>query len=95
MQEGTRLLCMLLRKTIKPFARNVLFALAMLQPIAWAFAITENIFLLGWLSKPEIGEEFGTYHNLVTAKWLIALAGAFTAIIAIIFRKRKHYLKNN
>ena len=93
---GIASLCMMGReKTTKPFARNVLFALAMLQPIAWAFDITENIFLLSWLGKPEIGEEFGTYHNLVTAKWLIALAGAFAGIMAIIFRKRKHYPQNN
>jgi len=64
-----------------------LFALAMFQPVAWAFDITENIFLLNWMEKPEIGDEFGTYHNIVAAKWLIALAGAITAITLLIFRK--------
>jgi len=73
--------CMLVReKMLNPVYRNVLFALAMVQPVAWAFDITENIFLLGWIDKPEIGDEFGMYHNIVAAKWLIALAGALCAI---------------
>ena len=75
-------LCMLVRENMKnPVYRNLLFALAMVQPVAWAFDITENIFLLAWMDKPEIGDEFGMYHNIVAAKWLIALAGAFCAFI--------------
>jgi hypothetical protein len=74
--------CMLVReKMMNHDYRNVLFALAMVQPVAWAFDITENIFLLGWMDKPEIGDEFGMYHNIVAAKWLIALAGALCAIV--------------
>ena len=74
--------CMLVReKMMTPGYRNVLFALAMVQPVAWAFDITENIFLLGWLDKPEIGDEFGMYHNIVAAKWLIALVGVLCAIV--------------
>jgi len=81
-------LCMMAReKTIRNGIRNFLFALAMLQPIAWAFDVTENIYLLSWLDKPEIGDEFGTYHNIVTAKWIIALVGFLSAMIFLVFRK--------
>jgi hypothetical protein len=74
--------CMLIRENMMDRVyRNVLFALAMVQPVAWAFDITENIFLLGWMDKPGIGDEFGLYHNIVVAKWLIALAGALCAIV--------------
>jgi hypothetical protein len=85
---GIASLCMMVReKTKKQAFKNALFALAMFQPVAWAFDITENIFLFNWMEKPEIGDEFGTYHNIVAAKWLIALAGAITAITLLIFRK--------
>jgi hypothetical protein len=79
---GIASFCMLVRENMRnPVYRNLLFALAMIQPVAWAFDITENIFLLSWLDKPEIGDEFGMYHNIVAAKWLIALAGALCAIV--------------
>src|SRR5215471_9219173 len=85
--------CMLVRENLKnPVSRNLLFALAMIQPVAWAFDITENIFLLSWMDRPEIGDEFGMYHNIVSTKWLIALAGALCAIvlgIAKTGRKRR------
>jgi len=82
--------CMLVRENmINTVSRNVLFALAMVQPVAWAFDITENIFLLGWMDKPEIGDEFSMYHNIVAAKWLIALAGALCAIFLGILKPAK------
>jgi len=87
---GIASLCMMVRGKIYNAApRNILFALAMLQPVAWAFDITENIFLLNWMDKPEIGSEFSTYHNIVAVKWLIALAGIFTSIVLVIFKKRR------
>ena len=82
--------CMLVRENmINPVYRNFLFALAVVQPVAWAFDITENIFLLGWMDKPQIGDECGMYHNIVTAKWLIALAGALGAIAFGLFKPAK------
>jgi hypothetical protein len=82
-------LCMMAReKIVGNSGRNFLFALAMLQPIAWAFDVTENIYLLNWLDKPEIGDEFGMYHNIVAAKWIIALVGFFSAMIFLAFRRR-------
>lgn len=91
---GIASLCMLTREKIKKTGyRNLLFALAMLQPVAWAFDITENIFLLGWMAKPQIGDEFGTYHNIVAAKWLIALAGALCGIIFAFFKKDERRIR--
>ena len=88
-------LCMMTRENLKIAVwRNILFALAMLQPVAWAFDISENIFLLSWIDKPAIGDEFSTYHNIVSAKWLIALAGALTAIMMLLLGRRAGYRKN-
>jgi len=82
-------LCMMAReKQTATGARNFLFAVAILQPVAWAFDVTENIYLLGWLDKPEIGDEFGTYHNIVAAKWIIALFGSLSAIIFLLFQRK-------
>jgi len=85
---GIASLCMLAREKIKnPVFKNILFALAMLQPVAWAFDIVENSYLLNWMQKPEIGGELSTYHTIVATKWLIALTGIFTAMILLIFGK--------
>jgi len=84
---GIASLCMIAReKPTRKSIRNILFALAMLQPVAWAFDIVENSYLLNWMEKPEIGEEFGSYHNIVAAKWLIAVTGAFSATIVLLFK---------
>ena len=83
-------LCMMAReKTFANGARNFLFALAILQPVAWAFDVTENIYLLNWLDKPEIGDEFSMYHNIVFAKWIIALLGFFGGILFLVFKRSK------
>ena len=85
---GIASLCMIVREKIKkPVFKNILFALAMLQPVAWAFDIVENAYLLTWIEKPEIGDEFATYHNIVATKWLIALTGIFVATILLMFGK--------
>src|SRR5258705_867731 len=86
---GIASLCMMIREKItRKSLRNILYALAMLQPVAWAFDIVENSYLLKWIEKPEIGDEFSMYHNIVAAKWLIALIGTFTAIILTVFKKQ-------
>jgi len=84
-------LCMMAREKVNGQGlRNFLFALAILQPLAWAFDVTENIYLLTWLDKPEIGEEFSSYHNIVAAKWIIAVVGALSGLFVLVFRKRNH-----
>jgi hypothetical protein len=80
--------CMMAREKIgRNSLRNLLFGLAMIQPVAWVFDIIENSYLLNWLEKPVIGDEFMMYHNMVAAKWIIAIVGALSAIIAWIFKK--------
>jgi hypothetical protein len=84
---GIASLSMMVREKInRKSIKNVLFALAMLQPVAWAFDIVENSYLLNWMEKPEIGEEFSIYHNIVIAKWLIALTGVLISIITWLFK---------
>jgi len=88
---GIASLCMIVReKTRNKSIQTILFALAMLQPVAWIFDIIENSYLLKWMNKPEIGDEFSVYHNIVVIKWLIALAGFLFAIILFLFDKRKN-----
>lgn len=83
-------LCMMAReKYFSNGIRSFLFALAILQPFAWAFDVTENIYLLSWLNKPEIGDEFSMYHNIVAAKWIIALVGATSGILFFISKSRQ------
>ncbi len=83
-------LCMLVREKITgKILSNILFALAVLQPIAWIFDIVENSYLLKWLSDPDIGDEFTVYHNIVALKWLIALAGILLACFSLLLRKQK------
>jgi len=85
--------CMMTRETARRTAtKNILFALAMLQPVAWVFDIAANFLVMGWIDKPEIGNEFRTCHNLVVVKWSIALAGIFVPLIAVFSRtgRRQH-----
>ncbi|MFI5186554.1 MAG: hypothetical protein ACHQF0_07520 [Chitinophagales bacterium] len=93
---GIASLCMMVREKItKQTFRTILFALAILQPVAWIFDIVENSYLLTWIGKPEIGNEFAAYHNIVAIKWMIALAGFFSAICLWVFsnRSKNHPLK--
>jgi len=86
---GIASLCMMIREKIdKKGLKNLLFGLAMLQPLAWVFDIIENCYLLNWVDKPEIGDEFMMYHNIVAAKWIIALTGVLSAIIVMLLKKQ-------
>jgi hypothetical protein len=59
--------------------------------LAWAGDITENLYLLGWLKQPVIGNEFGMYHLIVAAKWTIGLlAVLFSVPILVVNLKRKN-----
>jgi len=84
---GIASLCMMTREKInRNGLRSLLFGLACLQPVAWGFDITEDIFILRWMNNPVIGDEFGMYHNIVIAKWLIAIIGALAALTLWLFR---------
>jgi len=73
------------RKTLK----NILLALAFLQPVALALDIVESSFILRWLNHPINDDDFSIYHNIVIAKWLIALTGGLVAIACFLFTKAK------
>ena len=87
---GIASLCMMAREKIsRKGLRNVLLALAFLQPVAWAFDIIENIFILRWMNDPVIGNELGMYHNIVIAKWLIAISGGLFGAVTFLVKKSK------
>ena len=89
---GIACLCMMAAEKIrsKPVKR-LLFIFAFLQLFAWAFDIIENYYLLRWLRRPVIGNEFGFYHAVVYSKWAIALSGALIALstlVATLFKRK-------
>ena len=93
---GIACLCMMAAQKVKsknPIAvgsKTILFLLAAMQLLAWAFDIIENYYLLKWLKQPMIGNEFGFYHVIVYSKWIIALAGALFALLMLatsLFKK--------
>lgn len=89
---GIACLCMMAAEKVnKRKYKRILFALAFLQLIAWAFDIVENYHLLKWLKHPAIGQEFGFYHFAVYSKWILALSAALIALItlAVSYLKRK------
>ena len=86
---GIAALCMMAReKLIVVVLKKLLFVLAVAQLIAWAGDIAENLFLLKWIKHPVIGNEFGLYHVIVIAKWLIALTGAVASLFALFLRRK-------
>ena len=86
---GIAALCMMAReKSGSNIARKILLSLALLQVVAFGCDITENSYLLKWIKNPVIGNEFGLYHFIVAAKWMIALLAALIAI-PMVCTKRK------
>lgn len=82
-------LCMMAReKLVSPLLKRILFAVAWFQLLAWAFDIIENYYLLSWIQKPQIGNEFVLYHFIVGAKWIIALAAVLLAIPFVVRHKK-------
>lgn len=85
---GITSLCMMAREKIASCrVRKILFLLAVLQLFAWCADIMENYYLLTWIKKPVIGNEFEWYHVIVAAKWIIALAGALLSIPLVLRKK--------
>lgn len=90
---GIAALCMMARsKAGNNTLRLLLFALAVLQAVAWGCDIAENLFLLDWLKNPSAVGQFTLYHTIVWAKWVLALTGALLAI-PLSLRKNKQLLK--
>jgi hypothetical protein len=62
---------------------------ALLQIPAWGFDIAENNYLLKWISRPVISENFYVYHFVVIAKRTLALLAAIIAIPLAMRRNKK------
>jgi len=80
-------------KTRNTKIKKMLLIVSLLQLVAWACDIVENKYLLKWIDDPTTVSNLAFYHFIVTAKWAIALAGIFTALL-YIFRKRDALLKS-
>ena len=89
---GIACLCMLAAEKMRSInIKRILFILAFIQLFAWVFDIVENYYLLKWLKRPNIGNEFTFYHVVVYSKWIIALTGALFAIslhVGLLFKKK-------
>lgn len=88
---GAACLCMMARNRLSSIPwRKFFFVLAAAQLLGWAGDITENLYLLRWLKRPVIGNEFGTYHLVVATKWTIGLLAVLFAVPVLLARlKRK------
>ncbi len=87
---GIAALCMMARfKTQRTWLRNLLLALALLQVLAFACDVIENLFLLKWLGDPGSVTDFEFYHAVVWVKWSLALSGALLSIPVVVRRMRK------
>jgi hypothetical protein len=85
---GISCLCMMARnKTKMVWLKKLLLLLAVLQMVAWACDIVENMYLLSWIKEPVINSSFAFFHLLVYVKWILALTGAFLAI-PLVLKKR-------
>ena len=90
---GIACLCMIAAEKVNSRVfKLILFSLAFIQLIAWAFDIVENYYLLKWLETPVIGNEFKIYHVVVYSKWVIALTSVLIslAVMLIAFYKKKN-----
>ncbi|MBK6935789.1 MAG: hypothetical protein IPH18_02065 [Chitinophagaceae bacterium] len=87
---GIASLSMLARKKYtSSILRKLLLITAFSQFVAWAFDITENLYLIKWTSGHEIGPDFSFYHAVVTSKWIIAIAGFMVGIFFLLKKQRK------
>ena len=86
---GIAALCMMGRgKTTGNTLKKFLAFLAALQLIAWGCDIAENLYLLKWVKDSTIGNDFGQYHFIVLAKWIIAITGVLVSV-PFALRRRK------
>ncbi|MDP4264079.1 MAG: hypothetical protein Q8941_16245 [Bacteroidota bacterium] len=87
-------LCMMARERVNnAVLKKFLFILAALQLLAWAADIRENLYLLNWMKKPVIRNEFSLYHFIVATKWVIAITGALLSTSVMILPGPERKLK--
>ncbi|HEY6504590.1 MAG TPA: hypothetical protein VIZ28_11495 [Chitinophagaceae bacterium] len=87
---GIAALCILAGRKVAGNPGKLLFALAVLLAVAWVCDIYENLCLLKWMKAPVIGNEFGLYHFIVAAKWIIVLSGIFVSGAVFLFVRKKN-----
>ncbi len=86
---GIAALCMLARSKVQNVsAKKVLLLFALLQVVALACDVTENIFLLNWISNPREICCFQIYHFIVITKWILALGGTAAGIFLLLISKK-------
>jgi hypothetical protein len=86
---GITALCMMAKeKVTTKLLKKLLYVLAVVQLLAWAGDIAENLYLLKWVKQPVIGNEFGLYHFIVSAKWIIALTAVFLSVPVLLLRRK-------
>lgn len=86
---GIAALCMLARQRVTAIFRHLFLILALMQSVAWAGDIYENLSLLRWMKETAAGNEFYRYHVVVVTKWLIALIAALASGGVLLFKPRK------
>lgn len=87
-------LCMIAAEKLKRAVwKKALFIAALFQLVAWICDIGENYFLLKWLNKPVLADEFAQYHLMVATKWILALGGIIFGTGCLLGR-RKLRIKN-
>ena len=90
---GITSLCMMAREKLSsPLLKRIVYTVAWFQLLAWAGDIVENYYLLSWIQKPVIGNEFRLYHFIVGTKWVIALAGVLLSIPFVLSGKKNERL---
>ena len=78
---GIVALCMMAKEKAQDNRiKKMLVIVSASQLIAWGSDITENLYLLKWAKNSTIGNDFGQYHFIVAAKWVIAITGVLVAI---------------
>ena len=83
-------MCMMVSyRTSNPVGKKVLYLLAALQILAWAFDIIENIHLLKWIGSPVITQGGLTlFHIIVSLKWIISLTGVIVVVVFFFLKKK-------
>jgi hypothetical protein len=68
------------------YLKRLLLLLAVLQVVAWAFDLSENIRLSAWINQGFAGNML-LFETLVRLKFIFAIAGILISLLTLIFTK--------
>ena len=86
---GIAALCMIVfHRSGSDLWKRILMTLAVLQVIAWACDVAENIMLIRWLSETSVRHSMSLFRFLVFTKWIIAVTGFLVAIVGLMLRRK-------